>query len=134
MRFVGLAAAVIATAAAVGCKGSADEDDGLAFVPKSVAFEGKVDPRFAGAWTSADGNSALDLDASGTLAISQKVSAANGKSVSQVKGKWLVSGTDLLFQYAEKLGGETTLKNAAQLSGKTLILKHGSTATTYTRG
>lgn len=116
----------------VGCKGG-DDDVEPAVVPKAVAFEGKADPAYAGTWTSTDGSSVLDLQKDGGVAISQTSASVNGKSTSRVKGRWLVSGGDLLFQYTEKSGGETTVKYGATLAGKELALKHGSTTTNYLR-
>ena len=124
--------AVLAAALAVGCKG-AEDDLEPARMPKPVAFAGKVDPSYAGAWHSQDGNSKLDLGKDGSARIEAVSTSVKGRSVSRVVGLWLVSKGDLLLRYPEKAGGETTVKYAARLSGDSLTLLHGTLKTFYSR-
>ena len=133
MRAAALCAAALVAVASLGCKGPADEDDGPSIVPKAVAFEGRVDPAYVGNWKSADGSAGLALDKEGNVTIDQAITAANGRSTSKVRGKWLVSGGDLLLDYPERSGGETTVKYGAKVSARELALKHGSTTTIYRR-
>jgi hypothetical protein len=121
-------------AALAGCQNSDDLEP--AFVPKSHAFEGQVDPKFAGTWVSTDGVSTLDLGKDGTLKIQTLTPSPSGQSKSKVDGKWLASNGSLLMQYG-KAGtpDETVLKYSANLSGREMKLKQdgGRTETTYRR-
>lgn len=121
--------AAIAAILAAGCQGGNAEDEyEPAVVPKSVAFEGKVDAKYAGTWKSADGSSTLALAEDGRLKIESVVNSQNGKSTSKTEGKWLASGNDLLFQY-----GTTTLRNGASFEKGKLILQHGRMKTVYSK-
>lgn len=131
MRGLGLLSLL---ALVVGCKNPDDELE-PAFVPKTYAFEGEIAPKFAGTWVSTDGVSTLDLGKDGTLKIQTLTSSPSGKAKSNVAGKWLASGGNLLLNYKEASGGETTLGYAAALAGEKLTLQQngGGRKTTYVR-
>lgn len=129
-----MGAALIGAALAFGCR-KADAEDEPAVVPKAVAFEGQVDSKFAGAWTSANAGSILDLEKDGSATITTAIHSQNGKSTATNSGHWLVSGSDLVLRYADASRNETTVKYAAKLSGNTLELQQpgGRLKTTYTK-
>jgi len=114
-------AAVAFLAIAAGCK-SADDEYEPAFVPKEVKFEGNVDEKYVGFWDAPDGSGSLDLSKDGTVNIVTNVSTPQGKSSSKVNGKWLASGSALVFQYKDPSQKDTTVKYAADLKGDTLVL------------
>ncbi len=127
-------ATMIVAILGAGCK-KADDEDEPAVVPKAVTFEGKVDPSYVGEWKSTDGTSDLHLAKDGTVEIDSTTNSQNGKSTSHIKGMWLVSGERLLFKYAEKSGGDTTLEYNGKPTGNDLTLQQpgGRLKTKYTR-
>ncbi|HEY0866022.1 MAG TPA: hypothetical protein VGE01_01515 [Fimbriimonas sp.] len=130
-----LATALVLAGALVGCR---NEDAGLepAFVPKTHVFEGAVDERYVGVWTSTDGVSTLDLAKDGSLKIETLTPTPSGSSKSEVGGKWLASDGNLLFQYGDEKKGMTVLKYNAKLEKDALKLKQdgGRSETAYKRG
>ena len=127
-------AAIAATVLAGGCKG-ADDEYAPAFVPKTYAFEGKLEPKYVGAWVSADGSSTLGIVKDGGLKIDTASRSVAGKSLSHVAGQWLASGGTLMFRYTVGSQAPTVLKYSATLSGNTLTLQQadGRAKTTYKR-
>jgi len=127
--------AVTVLVAVTGCKGGEEDDTEPAVVPKVVAFEGSVDPKFAGDWTSKDGSSTLNLAADGGLKLGVKSSSQNGTSTSHYDGQWLVSGSDLRLKYKDSSAQETVLSYGAELSGNSLVLQQlgGKLKTRYSR-
>lgn len=115
-----------------GCRPEDGEEP--AILPKKVTFEGKVDPRFVGTWTTADGGSRLDLAKDGGLMIVAKSRTPKGLSTSEYVGSWLVSGEKLRLRYREP-SGQTTLEYGAKLAGDTLTTQQpgGRLKTTYRR-
>lgn len=104
-----------------GCK-SADDEFAPAFVPKQYAFQGKVEPTFAGKWVTADGSSTLVLQGDGRLTITSVTPSASGRAVSNIEGRWLADGKTLMFSYKQGAQSETVLKYAAERVGTTLSL------------
>lgn len=127
-------AATVLVAVAVGCKGEEDDTE-PAVVPKVVAFEGDVDPMYAGNWASKDGSSTLDMKADGGLKLGVTSNSQNGKSTSSYDGKWLANKGELRLKYKDSSGQDTVLAYAAQLTGNTMVLQQsgGKMKTTYTR-
>lgn len=125
---------LIVASVLVGCK-NPDDDVEPPVLPKTVAFEGQVDAKYAGAWKSADGGSALDLAKDGTAALDATTNSSKGPSKSHLKGKWLAKDGNLVFSYLDASGNPTTLQYGAKLSGNTLVLQQpgGKLKTTYTR-
>ena len=125
---------LIAAVLIAGCK-KEDDEFAPAVVPKTYAFEGKVDPKFAGSWESADHSSTMEIEKDGGLKIDTTSNSVVGKSVSHVTGNWLVNGNDLMFRYTVGTQTPTVLKYVATLSGNTLTLKQaeGRQATAYKR-
>ncbi len=115
-----------------GCR--PEEDDIEPAAPQKVAFEGASDPKYIGAWATADAGSKLDLRKDGTLKISSTTSSRGGKSTSSFDGRWLVSGEMLRLRYVDT-SGETTLEYTAALKGNTLNLQQpgGRLKMKYTR-
>lgn len=112
-----------ATAAAVllaGCAGP--EDITQAPRPAAVSFGGKIDPRFVGSWTSKDGTSKIDMLKDGSVNLVTIIRSPYGKAVNKVSGKWLVNGSDLLFDYSDKTHDMIVVKYAATLSGESMTL------------
>ncbi len=129
------AVTVFGMVAAMGCKGGDEDDTAPNFVPKVVAFEGKIDTKFAGDWTSKDGSSTIGLAADGSLKLGVKSSSQNGTSISHYDGQWLASGSDLRLKYKDSSSQETVLSYKAELSGNSLVLQQsgGKMKTNYTR-
>lgn len=125
--------AAVGAFATGGCKPEADDGE-AAILPKTITFEGKIDPAFVGRWSTPGDASALDLAKNGALKISSKVRTPGGVSNSEFSGRWLASGDKLLLRYAEP-SGETTLEYTAKLEGNTLVLQQpgGRLKTTYKR-
>jgi hypothetical protein len=124
--------------AAIGVVGCKAPDDGLepAFVPQVHAFEGKVDPKLVGTWTTADGVSTLDFAKDGTLNIQTLRPTPSGKSKSSVEGKWLASDGSLVFKYGDAAHGDTVLKYVTSMEGSnTMSLQQegGRQKTVYKR-
>jgi hypothetical protein len=115
------------------CKGADDVEPG--FVPKTYAFQGEVDKKFAGTWVSTDGISTLDLGEDGNLKIQTLTPSPSGATKSNLEGKWLVSDGSLLMQYGASGKESTVLKYSSTLSQNELKLKQegGRRETTYRR-
>ena len=131
---LGMVAAVAAAVLAAGCKG-ADDEFAPAVVPKTYAFEGKLEPKFVGVWNSTDGSSMMEIVKDGGLKIDTTSRSITGKSVVHVSGEWLADGDSLMFRYVVGTQSPTVLKYSAELSGNTLTLKQvdGKVKTTYKR-
>jgi len=129
-----MVAAVAATMMIVGCK-NADDEFAPAFVPKTYAFEGKVEQKFVGNWSSTDGISKMDIAKDGTLSIDTTTRSMAGKAVTHVSGQWLSSGDSLMFRYSIGTQPQTVLKYKATLSGSTLTLQQegGKAKVSYKR-
>jgi len=121
-KSLGMAVALAAAVLVAGCK-NADEEEAPAFVPKTYAFEGKLEPTYVGSWNSVDGTSMLDIGKDGSLNIDTTTRSVAGKNTSHVVGKWLASGSTLMFQYTVGTQPTTVLKYTASLSGKSLTLQ-----------
>ncbi|RYG34725.1 hypothetical protein EON81_14810 [bacterium] len=132
-RLLWAGAALAAAVLAVGCQKSEEEEFEPAIVPKTVAFEGKLDAKYVGIWGTADGSSTLDLKDDGAVKIGSVTSSQKGKSTSSVEGKWLASDGNLLFNYRDASGQDTTLKYGAAFDGGKLVLQQpgGRVKTTY---
>lgn len=128
-----LGVAIFAAALAAGCK-NADDDVEPAFVPKTIAFEGKVESKYVGDW-SAKGASRLNLKSDGTAVIESTTNSQSGKSTARFDGKWLAQDGRLLVQYGDATHPATTLEYEAKLSGDNMVLQQpgGRLKTTYAR-
>jgi len=105
---------------------AAKEDDGPP-APKPITFGGAVDPQYVGKWVTDNGSSSLQLDKDGAVTILSSHPSPGGIVTSPpVKGKWLVSGKDLLLQYTVTGRPETTVKYPATLAGNEMTLDQGS--------
>lgn len=127
--------ALLATAIHVcGCRGSED-DYAPAVVPRTFAFEGKIEPKYVGNWSSTDGSSTIDIMKGGVLKIETVSRSVAGQSVGHITGKWLVDANNLSFQYVVGAQKPTVLKYSASISGNTLTLQlsGGKMKTTYRR-
>jgi len=124
-----------AIAISSGCKGAEDDEYAPAVRPKAFAFTGKQDAKFAGKWRTADGDSTVEILKDGNLNLQTVSHSQSGKSVSDLKGQWLVDGSSLLFQYSVDKQPPTTLKYTATLAGDTLTLvpDGGKVKTVYKR-
>jgi hypothetical protein len=125
------AAAVVAAAVLVGCQPDADQL--TPHTRPAYSFQGNVDPRFVGVWTTAPAPSSLTLMKDGSLAIVAVVMSPRGRTSSKLDGSWLVSGTDLLIKYRQKGNAEdVVLKYSANLSGDTLKLVQAGNGVKWT--
>jgi hypothetical protein len=128
---------VALTAAAILFSGCTKSDDEFApaFVPKTYAFDGNIEPKYVGSWQSSDGASTMQIVKDGSLNIETTARSIAGKSVTSVSGKWLASGDTLKFRYVVGKQEPTVLKYTASLSGNTLTLKlaDGKAKTVYSR-
>lgn len=120
-RTLGMVAALAATVLGAGCR-NADDEFAPAVVPKTYAFEGKVDAKYVGTWSSGDGNSVIDLLKDGTLKIATTTRSMAGKNTSHVNGQWLAQGDALMMHYTVGTQAPTVLKYSATLSDGALSL------------
>lgn len=135
-RGVWIATAAFAAAVGTsGCRPLADSDDATVPTRQSVAFEGSVDPRFAGTWKSRNGYSVLELDKDGALKSETISFSQKGRSDTKVAGEWRIKGSDLLLRYAGPGGGATVIKYTASLAGNKLglAIAGGRIKVAYTR-
>ena len=125
--------ALVLAASVVGCKPDTEDESGPP-KPVSVAFNGKIDPRVVGAWTSADGSNAMELSKEGNLLLSVSSPGHPGPPA-KLEGQWLVDGERLMLQYRNKDGSEQTLGYSMKLAGNRLTLstKLPKRDTVYTR-
>ncbi|RYG45476.1 hypothetical protein EON79_12525 [bacterium] len=129
------AAALAAAVLTVGCQKSEEEEFEPAIVPKTVAFEGKVDEKYAGTWVTADGKSTLGLSKDGALKVGTVTNSPQGKKTASLDGKWLASDGSLLMKYADASGQDTVLKYLASFEGTKLVLQQsaGGMKTVYNK-
>jgi len=120
-----IAALIAASIQMAGCKG-ANEDFAPAILPKTFAFEGKVEPKYVGTWHSTEGHSTVDILKDGALKVETVTQSVAGKSVVNVSGQWLASGDNLMFRYQDKSHRSIVLKYAASVSGNTLVLQQAT--------
>ena len=120
-----IAAAVLPAALLAGCS---RESENITQGPKpaAVSFAGKIDPRFVGAWTSTDSNSKIEMLKDGSANLVTITRSPYGKLVDKVSGKWLVSGSDLLFDYSDKAHDMIVVKYGASVSGKSMTLSQAA--------
>ncbi|MBN9503216.1 MAG: hypothetical protein BGO01_19755 [Armatimonadetes bacterium 55-13] len=87
-------------------------------VAPQIAFEGKVDPSYAGIWITADKTSTLELSKDGKANMTN---VAVGRGTSKAAGEWKISDKNLLFKVE---GPESYVSRyAAELKGDILHLK-----------
>jgi hypothetical protein len=115
-------AAIAATVLSSGCKHD-DDEFAPAVLPKTYTFEGKIEPKFAGSWKTADGNSSIDLSKDGSVSMETIIRSVAGKNTSKVSGKWLATSDSIVFQYTIGSQKPTTVKYMAALDGNTLTLQ-----------
>ncbi len=130
-----LMVAVLAAASLLaGCKKGGDDYE-PSVVPKTFAFEGQVEVKYAGTWRSSDGSNTLELAKDGGLNIKTVTRSVAGKSVSTVSGLWLAKGNNLVFKYSVRSQPTTVVSYSATLSGSSLTLAQsgGRIKTTYQR-
>lgn len=124
-------AGLIATTVALGLVGcnQPEDDTAPAFVPKTVVFEGELDPRFFGSWKGANGTSNMELAEDGTVKMATTIAHQGGSSTNAIEGKWRFSSGSLIFQYGKD---STTVKYPVEFKDGNLVMG-GSVKTTYTK-
>jgi hypothetical protein len=101
-----------------GC-GPSDEEGSPA--PTKLAFEGTIEPKLVGKWTTADGNSKMTLGEDGAM---ETENVAPGRGKTKSAGQWKVNAAErqLLVQVAGSI-----IKYEYQVDDKRLKLKQRST-------
>jgi hypothetical protein len=129
-----MVAAIAAAVLVAGCNLS-QEEYAPAANPTSVAFEGKLVPKYVGNWKTSNGSSSIDIDKDGGVKIETVSQSMLGKSDVVVSGKWLAGDDSLLFRYLTKTQEPVVLKYSAVLTGKSLTLSQavGRLKTVYQR-
>jgi hypothetical protein len=103
--------------------------------PRTISFQGKVDPAFVGNWTATKGGSGLQLGKDGHATILTSTPTPGGLSHGKLDGSWLVQGGNLLLKYKVTKQPEVTIQYKTVLSGNTLTLLTAGARlkTVYTR-
>lgn len=121
LKIFAAAALLLSVGVLAGCgSGEADEIETPA-ARQAIAFEGNLDPAYAGTWITADKTSTLVLAADGKANMTN---VAVGRGTTKAKGEWKISGANLLFKVE---GPEPYVSRYdAELKGDSLKLKQKS--------
>jgi hypothetical protein len=127
-----MATAVAVAGLLVGCRALVEDDSGPP-KPEAVTFQGAVDTKYAGVWTTENKRSTLELGKDGKLKIGVVAASPYGDRTAERLGTWLVNGTDLLLKYSQKDQEDAILRYKATLSGNSLTLVQGRMKSVYKR-